>query len=77
MNYKERYEYARNTGSGANWKHRKTGKTVIVLGRIGLIGIQLLHQSGKRTVKLQHYLASDYEPIIKENEDGSKYQKTQ
>jgi hypothetical protein len=59
--YQERCEQARHTTAGDNWRHIKTGKTVIVMGRIGAYGIILLHQSGKRTTKRDHYLASDYE----------------
>jgi hypothetical protein len=62
--YKERCEQARNTTNGDNWRHIKTGKTVIVLNRIGF-GINLLHQSGRRTRKQDHYLAGDYELIEK------------
>jgi hypothetical protein len=62
MDYKERCKVARETRLGDNWVHRKTGKSVIVQGRVGLYGVKLLHQSGRRTIKLDHYLASDYEP---------------
>lgn len=62
--YKERAKLARTTKNGDNWKHLKTGKTVIVLGRVGLFGVSLLHQSGKKTIKLDHYLASDYELLV-------------
>lgn len=62
-NYNERCDQARTTTNGDNWKHRKTGKTVIVTGRVGYFGVKLLHQSGKKTVKQDHYLASDYEKV--------------
>lgn len=61
--YQERCEQARTTVAGDKWKHRKTGKTVIILGRIGYYGVKLLHQSEKITSKLDHYLASDYDLV--------------
>jgi hypothetical protein len=62
--YKERCEQASHTTNGDNWRHIKTGKMVIVINRFGT-GVYLLHQSGRRTWKQCHYLASDYELVEK------------
>ena len=59
--YPERCKQARKTETGDNWRHLKTGKTVIVLGRVGPNTVRLLHQSGRKTFKQDHYLAGDYE----------------
>ncbi len=54
---------------GQNWRHNKTGKTVIVLNDpYGLHGkVELLHESGRRTIKQQHYFTYDYSKIEEEN----------
>lgn len=63
MTYKERYIAAKESDKGDNWRHRKTGKTVIVLNRVGNYGLHLLHESGRKTVRLERTLASEYEPF--------------
>jgi hypothetical protein len=59
--FQHRAKQAEATSVGDKWKHRKTGKVVTVTHRVGRFGVGLLHESGKRTMKLDHYLASDYE----------------
>lgn len=61
--YQKRCKDAQATKDGDVWRNLKTGKTVTVRGRVGYFGIALLHESGKRTVKRDHYLAGDYELI--------------
>jgi len=65
MDFKHRFKLARKTKKGDLWIHRKTKKTVLVLGRERYDGVKLLHESGIETVKFDHYLASDYEPNLK------------
>ena len=61
LDYQERCKQARITQAGDVWRHRKTGKQVVVTHRVGLYGIGLSHPSGRKSMKLDHYLASDYE----------------
>lgn len=63
LTYTGRLDRARKTVKGDKWRDPKTGKTVEVIGRAGYSGVELLHESGRRTVKRDHYLASDYEPV--------------
>jgi len=65
MDFKHRFKLARKTKKGDLWIHRKTKKTVLVLGRVGYSDVKLRHESGIETVKFDHYLASDYEPNLK------------
>lgn len=61
--YQKRCKDVQTTKAGDVWRHRKSGKLVTVRGRDGRFGIALLHESGKRTVKQDHYLAGDYELV--------------
>jgi len=63
LKYEDRCKRAHAAVAGDVWRSPKNGKTVVVLGRIGYYGVHLQHESGKRTCKLEHYLASDYEPV--------------
>ena len=49
--------------AGDVWRHRKTGKLVTVRWRVSLFRVALIHESGKQTVKQDHYLAGDYELV--------------
>lgn len=64
LSFEHRCKQARETKTGDKWRNPKTGKTVEVVGRIGHYGVQLLHESGRRTCKLDHYLASDFEKVL-------------
>jgi hypothetical protein len=61
--YQKRCKDAQATKEGDVWRHLKTGKTVTVRGRVSLFRVALIHESGKRTVKQDHYLAGDYELV--------------
>jgi hypothetical protein len=61
--YDQRWMDARYTQQGDNWRHLKTGKTCIVTARVGSWSLALLHESGKKTTKQEHYLAAEYEKI--------------
>ena len=51
--------------NGSNWKHKKTGKVVIVLKTplSKYEKVKLLHGSGRVTTKEQHYFLYDYGKI--------------
>jgi hypothetical protein len=61
--YQMRCKDARATKAGDVWRHRKTGKLVTVRWRVSLFRVALIHESGKQTVKQDHYLAGDYELV--------------
>jgi hypothetical protein len=61
LNYEERCKQARDTKEGDVWVHLKTGRKLTVLGRAGFFGVSVRHESGRETVKQDHYLAGDYE----------------
>ena len=49
---------------GSNWKHKKTKKCVIVLNDPGDYGhVELLHSSGRKTIKQHHYFLYDYQRV--------------
>ncbi len=50
---------------GSNWKNKKTGKVIIVLSRpkTRYSKVNLLHSSGRKTTKEQHYFLYEYERI--------------
>ena len=61
--YQMRCKDAQATKAGDVWRHRKSGKLVTVRSRVGHFRVALLHESGRRTVKQDHYLAGDYELV--------------
>jgi hypothetical protein len=49
---------------GSNWRHKKSGNQVIVLNDPRKHGnVELLHASGRKTVKQRHYFEQDYRII--------------
>jgi hypothetical protein len=60
LDYQQRCEQARTTKEGDVWVHRKTGKRLTVMGRVGYAGVRVRHETGRETVKQDHYLADDY-----------------
>ena len=51
-----------NIEQDSTWKHKKTGKKVTVLRKpeSKYSSVHLLHESGKKTTKEQHYFLYDY-----------------
>ena len=62
LTFTQRWGKARRASCGDVWVHRKTGKKVTVLGRVGYSSVKLRHESGRMTFKGDGYLASDYTP---------------
>jgi len=60
QSYVERCKDARLTKPGDIWTHRKTGKTLEILERVGYHDVLVKHESGNITTKQDHYLAGDY-----------------
>jgi hypothetical protein len=50
---------------GSTWRNKKTGRTAIVVvePEYFFSGVQLLHETGRRTSIQQHYFLTDYERI--------------
>jgi hypothetical protein len=63
LDFQERVKLAQKTKESDEWRHRKSGKIVTVIGRRNRFDVHLRHDSGRETYKQDHYLASDYEPV--------------
>lgn len=57
---------------GDRWKHLKTGKVVTITGPIGHYGVGILHESGRRTCKLDHYFFAEYERDLHSGSSSSQ-----
>ena len=51
-----------NIEKGQVWKNIATGKTVTIIETPATVWrpVQLLHESGRKTIKQQHYFVADY-----------------
>lgn len=69
-----RLRLARATVPGDVWRHLKTGQKVTIVDRASYDKVRLSHHaSGRVTVKLDHYLAGDYDLFENAAPDFAKW----
>jgi hypothetical protein len=69
-----RLRLSRATVAGDVWQHLKTGKKVTIVDRAGYDKVRLSHHgTGRVTIKLDHYLAGDYDLFESAAPDFAKW----
>lgn len=66
LTFQEKCALARKSKISDVWKHKKTGRTVVIVGHVGsraVLSLMLKHESGRVTQKQDHYFAYDYDPV--------------
>ncbi|MYM92607.1 hypothetical protein [Duganella vulcania] len=67
LTYRDKLRLVKDIAPGAIWRNIKTGRTATLVERCGM-DLVIVHQSGRRTKKQDHYFAANFEPAMQKSD---------
>jgi hypothetical protein len=72
MDFQEKCRLVKLAKPGDTWVSVKTGRLATILSHGNFNSVRIRHESGRVTIKGDHYFAGDYDPVTKDSPSGTK-----